>query len=307
MSRAVIVEVSPRDGLQNDPAELSTQDKVELVRRCAQAGIRRIEAASFVNPDRVPQMADAEQVLEGIDRELADLRDRLDVIGLVLNARGYERARLTSVDEVNLVVMTTDTFSRRNQGMTTEQAVRTVEEVAPLAAVAGIAASVTLSATFGCPYEGEVPVGRVVELAERLAASGVVELALADTIGVAVPADVAQRVGAVRDVVGDVALRAHFHNTRNTGYANALAAYEAGVHVLDASLGGIGGCPFAPKATGNIATEDLVYALERSGIDTGCDLDALIEASQWLGARLGRPNPALVSRAGPFPGSLARG
>jgi hydroxymethylglutaryl-CoA lyase len=307
VSHAVIVEVSPRDGLQNDPAELSTQDKVELVRRCAQAGIRRIEAASFVNPRRVPRMADAEQVLEAIDRELADLREQLGVIGLVLNARGYERARLTSVDEINLVVMMTDTFSQRNQGMSTEQAVRTVEEVAPLAAAAGIAASVTLSATFGCPYEGEVPISRVVELAERLAATGVLELALADTIGVAVPADVTARVGAVREVVGDLRLRAHFHNTRNTGYANALAAYEAGVHVLDASLGGIGGCPFAPKATGNIATEDLVYALERSGIDTGCDLDSLIEASDWLGSRLGRPNPALVSKAGPFPGSLARG
>jgi hydroxymethylglutaryl-CoA lyase len=202
--------------------------------------------------------------------------------------------------------MTTDTFSQRNQGMTTEQAIRTVEEVAPRAAAAGIAASVTLSASFGCPYEGEVPVSRVVELAERLAATGVVELALADTIGVAVPSDVTQRVAAVREVVGAVRLRAHFHNTRNTGYANALAAHEAGVHVLDASLGGIGGCPFAPKATGNIATEDLVYALERSGVDTGCDLDALIRASEWLGSRLGRPNPSLVSKAGPFPASAER-
>jgi hydroxymethylglutaryl-CoA lyase len=299
--RAVLVEVSPRDGLQNESVELSTVDKIELVRRCADAGLSRIEAASFVNPLRVPQMADAEAVLAGADLELADRRAQVALIGLVLNARGFERARLTSVDEINLVVMSTDTFSLRNQGMTTEQAVRTVEEVAPLALASGIAPSVTISATFGCPFEGEVDVGRVVELAARLARTGVVELALADTIGVAVPTDVIERVAAVREVVGDLSLRAHFHNTRNTGYANALAAYESGVSVLDASLGGIGGCPFAPRATGNIATEDLVYALERSGVDTGCDLDALIAASEWLGARLGRPTPGLVSKAGGFP------
>jgi hydroxymethylglutaryl-CoA lyase len=299
--RAVLVEVSPRDGLQNEAVSLSTADKIELVRRCADAGLSRIEAASFVNPVRVPQMADAEAVLAGADLELADRRSQVALIGLVLNARGFERARLTTVNEINLVVMTTDTFSLRNQGMTTEQAVRTVEEVAPLALASGMAPSVTLSATFGCPFEGEVEVGRVVELAARLAQTGVVELALADTIGVAVPVDVLERVGAVREVVGDLSLRAHFHNTRNTGYANALAAYESGVSVLDSSLGGIGGCPFAPRATGNIATEDLVYALERSGVDTGCDLDALIEASEWLGVRLGRPTPGLVSKAGGFP------
>jgi hydroxymethylglutaryl-CoA lyase len=237
----------------------------------------------------------------GADAALGDRRAAVALIGLVLNGRGFTRAALTSVDEVNLVVMTTDSFSQANQGMTTEQAVRTVEEVVPLAIAAGIPASVTLSATFGCPFEGEVPLSRVVELAERLARTGVVELAVADTIGVAVPADVVRRVAAVRAVTGDIPLRAHFHNTRNTGYANALAAYEAGVKVLDASLGGIGGCPFAPRATGNIATEDLVYALERSGIDTGCELGALIAASEWLGERLGRPTPSLVSKAGGFP------
>jgi hydroxymethylglutaryl-CoA lyase len=298
---AVIVEVSPRDGLQNESVLLSTADKIELVRRCAAAGLGRIEAASFVNPARVPQMADAEAVLAGADAVLGSDRAAVSLIGLVLNARGFGRAQLTSVDEVNLVVMSTDTFSQRNQGMSTEDAVRTVEEVVPLALAAGIAPSVTLSATFGCPFEGEVPVGRVVELAGRLAATGVVELALADTIGVAVPTDVVERVNAVRAVVGDVPLRTHFHNTRNTGYANALAAYEVGIDVLDASLGGIGGCPFAPRATGNIATEDLVYALERSGVHTGCDLDALIQASEWLGTRLGRPTPSLVAKAGGFP------
>src|SRR4051794_31988163 len=305
VSHATIVEVSPRDGLQNDPAELSTGDKVELVRRCADAGLTRIEAASFVNPHRVPRMADAEAVVAGADVALGERRTAVALIGLVLNGRGFTRAAQTSVDEINLVVMTTDTFSQANQGMTTEQAVRTVEEVVPLAAAAGIPASVVLSATFGCPFEGEVPVQRVVELAARLARTGISELAVADTIGVAVPADVTRRVAAVRAVTGDIPLRAHFHNTRNTGYANALAAYEAGVAVLDASLGGIGGCPFAPKATGNIATEDLVYALERSGVNTGCDLDALIAASEWLGERLGRPTPALVSKAGGFPAGLS--
>jgi hydroxymethylglutaryl-CoA lyase len=185
--------------------------------------------------------------------------------------------------------------------MSTEDAVRTVEAVAPQALASGIAPSATISAAFGCPFEGEVAVDRVVRLAERLAASGVVEIALADTIGVAVPADVRDRVGRVAAVVGGVRLRAHFHNTRNTGYANALEAYEAGVRVLDSSLGGIGGCPFAPRATGNIATEDLVYLLERSGVRTGVDLDALIAASDWLGVQLGRPTPALVSKAGGFP------
>ena len=295
----VIVEVSARDGLQNDPAILSTSQKLGLVRRTVDAGLRRQEVASFVHPDRVPRMADAEAVLEGLAADVD--RDASSFIGLVLNARGFERATLTRVDEVNLVVVASDTFSRRNQGMTTEDAVRTVEQVAPAAIAAGITPTVTISAAFGCPYEGEVPTDRVVALAERLASTGVVEIAIADTIGVGVPADVRDRVRRVRAVSGGVRLRAHFHNTRNTGYANALAAYEEGVRVLDSSLGGIGGCPFAPKATGNIATEDLVYLLERSGVRTGVDLDALIAASEWLGEQLGRPTPALVSKAGGFP------
>ncbi len=304
MSAVTIVEVAARDGLQNDPAELSTPQKVELVRRCADAGVTRAEVASFVNPARVPRMADAEAVVEGL---VADgTADRLAMIGLVLNARGFHRAAETAVNEVNLVVVASETFSQRNQGMSTDAAVRTVEEVAPLARAAGLTATVTLSAAFGCPYEGEVALDRVVALAERLAATGVEELAIADTIGVAVPADVRARASAVRSVTGDLRLRAHFHNTRNTGYANALAAYESGITVLDASLGGIGGCPFAPKATGNIATEDLAYLLERSGLDTGLDLDALVAASDWLGHQLGRPTPALVSKAGGFPTGSAR-
>ena len=292
---ATIVEVAPRDGLQNDPALLSTVQKVELIERCIAAGTTRIEVASFVNPNRVPQMADAEAVIEALPAADASY------IGLVLNTRGFERAKVTAIDEINLVVMVTDEFSERNQGMSTRAAIDTVAAVAPMATAAGLAVSVTMSASFGCPYTGEVPVGRVAEVAAELATTGVDEIAIADTIGVAVPRDVHRRVGAVRAVVGDVALRVHVHNTRNTGYASALAAYEAGVTVLDSSLGGIGGCPFAPRATGNIATEDLVFALERSGVDTGLDLDQLCRSAEWLATQLGRPTPGLVDKAGPFP------
>jgi hydroxymethylglutaryl-CoA lyase len=294
-----IVEVAARDGLQNDPAMLSTAQKVELVARAAAAGIVRQEVASFVNPARVPRMADAEAVLEALAARPD--RDASSFIGLVLNARGFERAAATRVDEVNVVAVASDTMAQKNQGMTSADSVAVVEAVAPLARAAGLATSATIAVSFGCPYEGAVPRARVVAIAEQLAAAGVEEIAVADTIGVAVPADVRALVREVRAVTGDVRLRAHFHNTRNTGYANALAAFEEGVRVLDSSLGGIGGCPFAPKATGNIATEDLAYLLERSGIRTGLDLDALIAASDWLGEQLGRPTPALVSKAGGFP------
>jgi hydroxymethylglutaryl-CoA lyase len=289
-----IVEVGPRDGLQNEVTVLDTATKVDFINRCVEAGVQRIEVASFVNPKRVPQMADAEAVLEQLKPDAASY------IGLVLNERGFERARATAVDEVNLVVMVTDTFSQKNQAMTTAEAIAAVEAIAPRARAAGLPVSVTLSASFGCPYEGEVDVSRLVDVATQVAAAGIDELAIADTIGVAVPHDVHRRVSAVRDAV-DVPLRVHVHNTRNTGYASALAAADAGVTVLDASLGGIGGCPFAPRATGNIATEDLVFALERSGYDTGLDLDALCRASEWLGERLGRPTPGLVAKAGGFP------
>ena len=294
-----IVEVSARDGLQNDPAILSTEEKVALIRRTLAAGLTRQEVASFVNPARVPRMADAEAVLEALAAQPD--RDDAQLIGLVLNARGFERASQTRLDEVNLVVGASDTFSDRNQGMPTEEAMRTVERVVPQARAAGLGTTVTISVAFGCPFEGEVPAGHVAELAGRLAATGVDEIAVGDTIGVGVPADVTERIDRIRAVTGGVRLRAHFHNTRNTGYANALAAYEAGVRVLDSSLGGVGGCPFAPKATGNIATEDLVYLLERSGIRTGIDLDRLIAASDWFGEVLGRPTPGLVSKAGGFP------
>ena len=300
MASIQIVEVSARDGLQNDSARLSTGQKVELIQRCADAGLRRVEVASFVNPKLVPQMADGEAVVAGVRTSVPG---PASWIGLVLNTRGFHRAADAGVDEVNCVVSVTDEFSRANQGMSTDEAVAVVAEVVPLARAAGITPTVTLSVAFGCPFSGEVSVDRLRRVVEAVAGTGVAEVAIADTIGVGVPRDVGERVAAVRQVIGDLPLRAHFHNTRNTGYANALAAAEAGVSVLDASLGGIGGCPFAPRATGNIATEDLVNALHRSGFDTGVDLDAAIRASQWLSEQLGRELPAYLPKAGPFPSS----
>lgn len=298
MTAVEIVEVSARDGLQNDPGLLSTEQKVALVANCAEAGLRRAEIASFVNPRLVPQMADGEAVVAGVR---ASVPGPASWIGLVLNTRGFHRAAAAGVDEVNCVVSVTDEFSQANQGMSSEQAVAVVAEVVPLARAAGISPTVTLSVAFGCPFAGEVSTDQLRRVVEQVAATGVDEIAIADTIGVAVPADVSARVAMVRGMIGDLRLRAHFHNTRNTGYANALAAADGGVSVLDSSLGGIGGCPFAPRATGNIATEDLVYALHRSGFDTGVDLDAAIRASQWLGVQLGRDLPAYLPRAGTFP------
>lgn len=295
-----IVEVAARDGLQSDPTMLSTEAKVELIGRVAAAGIRRIEAASFVNPERVPQMADADEVMAALPRGTA-----ASYIGLVLNRRGFERAVRADVDEVNVVVVASDTFARRNQNTDTAGLIDVWADIAEPAREAGLVASVTVAASFGCPYEGEVSVARLVDVVGRVAAHRPHEIALADSIGVAVPTDVHERVAAVRAVVGDARLRCHFHNTRNTGLANAVAAVEAGVRVLDSSLGGIGGCPFAPNATGNIATEDLVYLLERMGYDTGVDLDALIADVGWLEAALDHTTPGLLAKAGNFPPSRA--
>ena len=292
-----IVEVGPRDGLQNEPTLLSTEQKVELVRRAVAAGTRRVELASFVNPRLVPAMADAEAVLAGVAG-----MPGLVTSGLVLNVRGAERALGTAVDEVNVVVVTTDAFSERNSGMPTADAVAMAGKVAALVSAEQRAVSVTLAAAFGCPFSGEVPVARVADLARQCAVDGVSEIALADTIGVGVPSDVRRLVAAVRAAVpSHVRLRAHFHNTRNTGYANAVAAVEEGLDVLDSSVGGIGGCPFAPNATGNIATEDLVYLLHRSGIATGLDLERLRADAVWVGEQLGKQVPGLLSRAGAFP------
>ena len=292
-----IVDVAARDGLQSDAAMVSTAAKVELIGRLVDAGVKRLEAVSFVNPKRVPQMADAEAVMAALPRS-----DDVTYIGLVMNRRGLDRALAAGVDEINAVVVCSDTFCERNQGTTTAGAVALWEELAEGARAGGISAGVTLSAAFGCPYEGDVPVERLAAVAAEVVRSNPAEIAIADSIGVAVPADVTERVAAVREAVGEgVRLRAHFHNTRNTGYANALAAVEAGVEVLDASLGGIGGCPFAPNATGNIATEDLVYLLDRTGVSTGISLEALCESALWLEQLLDHSVPGYLSKAGGFP------
>ncbi|MGH9136185.1 MAG: hydroxymethylglutaryl-CoA lyase [Acidimicrobiales bacterium] len=291
-----IVEVGPRDGLQSEPEVLPTDAKLAFIERAVAAGARRIEVASFVNPKRVPQMADAEAVCAALPE-----RDGVTWIGLVLNRRGLDRAVDAGLREVNAVVVCTDTFGQRNQGVTADESIDVFADVAHAAHAVGLRVTATVSVAFGCPYEGEVPVERVADVAGRALAAGADEVALADTIGVASPADVRRRIEAVREAVDGVALRGHFHNTRNTGLANAWAAVEAGVATLDASLGGIGGCPFAPKATGNVPTEDLAYLLERSGVDTGMDLDGLTATVDWLEATLGRRVPGLLAKAGVFP------
>jgi hydroxymethylglutaryl-CoA lyase len=292
-----IIEVGPRDGLQNEPTLVGTDDKIALIERSIAAGLRRIEATSFVHPRRVPQMADAEEVMAGVPRV-----EGVSYIGLVLNRRGFDRAVAAGVDEVNCVVVASEEFSRRNQGMSVADSVRTVADLADDARAAGLVLSVTVAAAFGCPFEGEVSTDRVADLARQVADLGVDEIALADTIGVGVPAQVQRLVPRIAAAAPGVRLRCHLHNTRNTGYANAIAALAAGVEVLDASTGGIGGCPFAPDATGNIATEDLVYLLDRSGHATGLDLAALSDTARWLGGLLGETVPGQLSRAGAFPG-----
>jgi hydroxymethylglutaryl-CoA lyase len=297
-AKVEIVEVGPRDGLQSEPEVLSTETKLAFIERAVAAGSRRLEVASFVNPAKVPQMADAEAVCAGLP-----VRDDVTWIGLVLNRRGLDRAIAAGLGEVNVVVVCTDTFGERNQGVTSEGSLAVFADVAAAAHDAGQRVTATMSVSFGCPYEGEVAVDRVADVAKRAADAGADEIALADTIGVATPPAVRERVDAVRNAVGGHAtsLRAHFHNTRNTGLANAWAAVEQGVTALDASIGGIGGCPFAPNATGNVPTEDLAYLLERSGIDTGLDLDALTAAVEWLEGTLGRRVPGLLAKAGVFP------
>jgi hydroxymethylglutaryl-CoA lyase len=307
-----IVEVAPRDGLQSDGAVVPTGAKLTLIELAVAAGLRRIETASFVNPAKVPQMADSDAVMDELHRRRSaagpgSAMAATSFIGLVLNRRGFDRAAAARCDEVNAVVPVSDTFSRRNQGTDTEGALAVWTEVAAAAAEAGIPASVTLTTAFGCPYEGEIPLGRLESVAQQCAAAGGVEIALADTIGVAVPTDVRTRVDQVRKVVEQQGtgqqLRVHFHNTRNTGMASVAAAVEEGVRVVDASLGGIGGCPFAPNATGNVPTEDVAYMLGRMGFDTGLDLDGLVEAVSWMESDelLGHATPGLLARAGVFP------
>jgi hydroxymethylglutaryl-CoA lyase len=296
MAHVEVIEVGPRDGLQNEAAILPTADKVRLIERSIAAGLRRIEAVSFVNPKRVPQMADAEAVMERVPRP-----DGVRYAGLVLNPRGLDRALAAGVDEVNVVVVATDEFSRRNQGCSVEEGLANWARIAADARAAGLFRSVTIAASFGCPFEGEVPAARVLDLVRRIAESEPDEIALADTIGVGVPAQVRELLTGAAEIAPGVPLRCHFHNTRNTGYANALTALDHGVSALDASTGGFGGCPFAPAATGNIATEDLVYALDRTGVRTGVQLGPVTETAAWLAERLDSPVQALLGRAGNFP------
>ena len=302
MSRFIqIVEVGPRDGLQNEKLSLPVDEKVALIRRLEAVGARRIEAVSFVNPNRVPQMAGAEEIMTALTPEgPGDLIHAR--IGLVLNMRGWERCVAAQCDEANVVVCATDGFGVRNQGATSAQQMDTLAAIVERQAVeGGPPITMTLSVAFGCPFDGEVSEDQVVALVREAAALNVPEIAIADTIGVADPWTVRKRIEAVRAAAPNARLRMHFHDTRNTGLANAYASVEAGVDVLDASVGGLGGCPFAPNATGNIGTEDLVYMLERAGFDTGYDLDALIGIGREISERLGKAPASSLARAGGFP------
>lgn len=292
-----MVEVAPRDGLQNEKTQIATADKLALIERAIAAGVRRMEVTSFVNPRAVPQMADAEAVCAG-------LPERADVtyIGLVMNARGAARALATGrIDQLGAVSVATDTFAMANQGQTSDGSVAAAQEIIAMARAAGKTGQVTIAASFGCPFEGEVDADRVVAMAVELAKANPVEIGLADTIGVGNPAQVTSLVGKVRAAVPGVPVRVHFHNTRGTGLANVWAAVQAGAVTVDAAIGGLGGCPFAPGAAGNVSTEDVVYMLERAGIGTGLDLAALIAANHWLGGIMDRTLPGMVAKAPPFP------
>lgn len=291
--RITVCDVAPRDGLQNDPKTLEPEVRAELVNRLAAAGLPRIEAVSFVNPARVPQMAGAEEVVAGIERV-----EGVVYAGLALNEKGYDRLVATGLDEVHYAFASTETFNLKNSNAAVEESLQAAERIIGRARADGVRSTVTIGASFGCPFEGAVDPGRVLEIAGRLAGAGSDEVVFADTIGVAVPRQVRQLVG--EGVKLGVPIGAHLHNTRNTGIANAYAALEAGVAVLDASVGGIGGCPFAPRATGNICTEDLMYLLHGEGVETGIDLDALIAIAEWLESVLERQLPGQVYRAGTF-------
>ncbi len=292
-----MVEVAPRDGLQNEKTLIATADKIALIERAIAAGARRIEVTSFVNPKAVPQMADAEAVCEGLPE-----RDDVTFVGLVMNARGATRALATGrIDQLGAVAVSTDSFAMANQGQTSDGSVDAAKEIIALSQAAGKTGQVTIGASFGCPFEGEVAQDRVVAMAVALAEAGPVEIGLADTIGVGNPAQVSALVAKVRAAVPHIPVRVHFHNTRGTGLANVWAAIEAGAVTVDASIGGLGGCPFAPGAAGNVSTEDVVYMLERAGVRTGLDLSALVSANHWLGEIMQRTLPGMVAKAPPFP------
>ena len=293
MTRVTICDVGPRDGLQNQAVTLEPAVRAELVERLAATGVPRIEAVSFVNPERVPQMAGAEEVVAAIERH-----GGVVLAGLALNERGYERLRDAELDEVHYAFAATDEFNRRNAGVTVEEGVAAGVRIVERARADGIRSTVTIGVAFGCPFEGAVDPGRVAALAARFASAGVDEILVADTVGVGVPRqarDLVERILLLGRPVG-----VHLHNTRNNGFANAMAALEAGATVFDASVGGIGGCPFAPRATGNVATEDLVYLFQGEGIETGIDLEALIGVATWLESILGRELEGQVYKAGTF-------
>jgi len=292
-----VLEVAPRDGLQNEKVAIGTPDKLALIDRAIAAGARRIEVTSFVNPRAVPQMADADAGAAGVPD-----RDDITYIGLVMNQRGAERALATGrIDQLGAVAVATDTFAMANQNQTSDGSVDAARAIIAAAQGTGHTGQVTIAAAFGCPFEGEVAEARVLAMAAALAQAGPVEIALADTIGVANPAHVGRLVAQVRDLIAPIPVRVHFHNTRGTGLANVWAAIAAGATTVDAAIGGLGGCPFAPGASGNVSTEDVVYMLERAGIATGLDLGALIDANHWLGALMDRTLPGMVARAPRFP------
>jgi isopropylmalate/homocitrate/citramalate synthase len=289
MAAAVtICDVGPRDGLQNEAVTLEPAVRAELVNRLAGAGLPKIEAVSFVNPERVPQMAGAEEVVDAIERH-----EGVTYAGLVLNAKGYERFAATGLDELHFTLAVTETFNRRNANRSVDES---VEELTRIDSKSPVSASISVS--FGCPFEGKVEATTVLRLAERLVEAGAAEIVFADTIGVAVPQQVHELLAGAKGLGVDLGV--HFHDTRNTGVANAHAALEAGATAFESSAAGLGGCPFAPRATGNVATEDLVYLFHGEGLETGIDLDALIGVAEWLEGVLGRPLPGRVYRAGAF-------
>ena len=297
-----IVEVSPRDGLQNEKVQVPTQVKLELIAKAIHAGARRIEVTSFVNPRAVPQMADADDLCAGLP-----INDDVTYIGLVMNQRGADRALATGrIDQLGAVCVATDAFAMRNQGQTSDGSVEAAKAIIVSAMEAGRTAQATIAASFGCPFDGEVAEGRVIAMAKSLMEVRPVEIALADTIGVGNPAHVYRLITGVKDAVGDIPIRMHFHNTRGTGLANVWAAIEAGASTIDASIGGLGGCPFAPGAAGNVATEDVQYMLERGGIYTGLDLSKLIKTNAWLSPIMGKDLPAMVAKSGGFPAAQSR-
>ena len=296
VSKISILEVGPRDGLQSEPEILPTEVKKEFITRTINAGIKQIEVTSFVHPKKVPQMADAEKLVESLPEN-----DDVTYIGLIMNQRGFERARDCGIDEVGMVIVSTDTYNMKNQNVVTQESIDNWLSIAAEAKSAGIRTSVVIACSFGCPYEGEIDPEHIASIAEQVLEGTPDVLGLADSVGVAVPSQIKRTFSLVKELAPSIPLRTHLHNTRNTGLANAAAAVEAGVSIIDASTGGIGGCPFAPRATGNIPTDDLLYMLDRSGIETGVDLRQVVKTTDWLEEQLGSAVPAMVPKAGIFP------